>query len=184
MNPYIDAKKSEFIAAIDHFKQELARIRTGHANPELVEGIVINAYDSLTPIKQLATITVPEPKTIMIQPWDKSVLKDIEKGIVQANLGFNPVNDGEVIRVPMPPLSEDNRKDLVKLIKEKAEKARISLRQVRDKVKDAITSDEKEKEITEDDRFKYLKQLDEYTTEQTNGVSDLAKKKEEKIMTV
>jgi len=184
MNPYIDLNKEDFQVSVDHFKQELMHIRTGQANPELVEGITVNAYDTITPLNQLATITVPEPKTIMIQPWDKSILKDIEKAIVQSNLGYSPVTDGDVVRVPMPPLTEENRRDLVKLIKEKSEKARVSVRQVRDKIKDSILQAEKDKDISEDDRFKFLKQLDEYTSDQTKVINDLVKVKEEKLMSV
>ena len=138
MNPFIQKQADEFRSAVEHFKKDLSHVRTGQANPELVESIMINAYGTMTPIKQLGSITVPEPKLIVIQPWDKSVLKDIEKGIIAAHLGFSTVNDGTVIRLPMPPMSEENRKDLVKVVKEKAEKSRVSIRQIREKVKEAI----------------------------------------------
>lgn len=184
MNPYIEAHKADYNNAIDRFRQDLAHIRTGQANPELVEGLLVNSYDSMTPLKQLASISIPEPKLIVIQPWDKSILKEIEKTIINANMGFSPVNDGEVIRVPMPALTEENRRDLVKLVKEKTEKCRISLRQVRDKVKKSIDEAEKEKQISEDDRFKFLKELDEYTSERVKEVDEISSAKEEKIMTV
>lgn len=184
MNPYIDQKKTDFSEVIEHYRSELSHIRSGQANPELLDGIRIEAYESLMPLNQVATITVPDAKTIMVAPWDKSVLKDIEKAIVNANLGFTPVNDGEVIRVPMPPMTEENRKDLVKLIGKKAESSRVALRQLRDKVKESVLGAEKEKEITEDEKFKYLKQLDDYTKEREGEVNDLTKKKEQQIMTV
>lgn len=184
MNPYITAHDKEFRAAIEHFKTELSHIRTGQANPELVEGVMVNAYGSMTPIKQLASITVPEPKLIVIQPWDKSVLKDIEKGIIAANLGFSTVNDGTVIRLPMPQMSEENRKDLVKVVKEKTEKARIGIRQLREKVKDTINTAEKDKKMSEDDKFKYLKDLEKYTGDQIQLINDASEAKAAQIMKI
>lgn len=184
MNPFIDQKKTSYSETITHFKQELTQIRTGHANPELLDSVKVSAYESMMPLNQVATITAPDQKTLMIAPWDKTVLKDIEKAIVDSNLGFSPVNDGEVIRIPMPPMTEENRKDLVKIIGKKAEQTRISLRQLRDKVKDAIQEAEKEKEITEDEKFKYLKQLDDFTSEKTKEVNQLAEDKEKQIMTI
>jgi len=184
MNPFIDAKKIEFSESIEHLKKELTRIRTGHANPELLDGITVEAYESLMPLNQVATITAPDQKTLMIAPWDKSLLKQIEKAIVNSNLGYSPVTDGEVVRVPMPPMSEENRKDLAKVINKKAEKYRIAARQLRDKVKEAINRAEKEKEISEDEKFKYLKQLDDYTSERTKEITTLTEQKAEQIMTV
>ena len=184
MNPYLQTHDSEFRAALEHFKKELSHIRTGQANPELIDGVMVNAYGAMTPIKQLGSITVPEPKLIVIQPWDKSVLKDIEKGIIAAKLGFSPVNDGNVIRLPMPPMSEENRKDLVKIVKEKAEKARIGIRQLREKVKETINTAEKNKQMSEDDKFKYLKDLEKYTADQVKVIDEAAEGKSEQIMKI
>ncbi len=184
MNPFIQKHAEEFRAAVEHFKKELSHVRTGQANPELVDTVMINAYGAMTPLKQLASITVPEPKMIVVQPWDKSVLKDIEKGLSQANLGFSPVNDGNVIRLPMPPMSEENRKDLVKIVKEKSEKSRVSLRQIREKVKEVIQSAEKNKEISEDDKYKYLKDLDKHTNDHVDMINESAEKKSEQIMKI
>lgn len=184
MSPYIQAHQHEFITILDHCKRELSHIRSGQANPDLLDGIMVMAYETATPIKQLASITVPEPKMIMIQPWDKSILKDIEKGILAANLGFSVVNDGNVIRVPMPPMTEENRRDLVKLVKEKSEKFRVSIRQVREQIKENIIKAEKEKEISEDDKFMYLKELDKHTADQVDAVNKLAEAKSEQIMTI
>jgi len=184
MNPYIQQHDQEFRSAVDHFKRELTHIRTGQASPELVESVVVNAYGVNTPIKQLASITAPEPKLILIQPWDKSILKDIEKGIIAANLGFSTVNDGNVIRLPMPPMSEENRKDLVKIVKEKAEKARVGIRQLREKVKETINEAEKAKQMSEDDKFKYLRDLDKYTNDNVALITQSAEAKSEQIMTI
>lgn len=184
MNPYIDLKKTDFAEALQHFKQELNHIRSGQANPEVLDGIRIEAYEQMMPLNQVATITVPDPKTIMIAPWDKAVLKDIEKAIIQANIGFTPVNDGEVVRIPMPPMTEENRKDLVKIVGKKAEASRVALRQLRDKVKESILKAESEKEISEDDKFKFLKQLDDYTSDFVKQVNESADTKEEQIMKI
>jgi len=184
MNPYIEALKKEYQDALQHYTQELGHIRTGHANPELLDGIMVNSYESMLPIKQVASITVPEPKMIVNQPWDKGILKEIEKAISNAKIGFSPVNDGNVIRLPMPPMTEENRRDLVKILNQKAEKARISIRQLRDKVKESILKAEKAKEIPEDEMYKYLKQLDEFTGEQTEKMNLLAAEKEKKIMQI
>ena len=184
MNPYIQQHESEFRAAIDHFKKELSHLRTGQANPELVEGVFVNAYGTNTPLRQVASITVPEPKLLVVQPWDKGILKDIEKAITAANLGFSPVNDGNVIRLPMPPMTEENRKDLAKIVKEKAEKARVGIRQLREKVKDAIQDAEKAKQMSEDDKFKYLKDLDKWTSDQIEQINTAAESKTAQLMTV
>lgn len=184
MNPYIQEHKEEFTKAIDHLKQEFSHLRSGQANPELVDGVTVIAYDTPTPIKQLATITVPEPKMLMIQPWDKGILKDIEKAIIGANLGFSPVNDGEVIRIPMPPMTEENRRDLVKIVNTKTEDARIAIRRIRDKVKEAILQAEKDKDLSEDEKFAFLKQLDQFTSEKNDEVKKLSQEKADKIMQV
>jgi ribosome recycling factor len=184
MNPYIDQKKAEFSEVTEHFRSELSHVRSGQANPELLDGIKVEAYESMMPLNQVATVTVPDAKTIMLAPWDKTVLKAIEKAVIQADLGFSPVNDGEVIRIPMPPMSEDNRKDLVKIVGKKTEHSRIAIRQLRDKVKDLVLDAEKEKELSEDERFKYLKQLDDYCTDKVKELNAMAEAKEEQIMKV
>lgn len=184
MNIYIQQHNDKFQERISHFKEELAQIRTGQANAELVDGIKVEAYGTLTPIKQLATISIPEPKLIVIQPWDKSVLKEIEKAIVHANIGLNSSSDGEVVRVPMPPMTEENRKELVKIVGKRTEQSKIALRQLRDEVKEAIQKAETDKDISEDEKFKFLKELDEYTSSKSKELVDLADKKEEQIMKI
>lgn len=184
MNIYMTAHQDDFNSIFEHFKKELNHIRTGLANPELVAGIMVMAYETSTPLNQLANISVPEPKQLVIQPWDKTLTKEIEKAIVNANLGFSPVNEGDIIRLPMPPMTEENRKDLVKIVSTKHEKARISIRQLRDKVKEAILKAEKENEITEDDKFNYLKQLDEFTAAKNNMLKEISDKKSEQILSI
>ncbi|MFA6321874.1 MAG: ribosome recycling factor [Candidatus Buchananbacteria bacterium] len=180
----IEQSKPDFEKSIDVLKSELATLRIGRANPAMVEGIIVDAYGSKMPIKQMASIAVPEARTILIQPWDKTLSKEIEKAIIQANIGINPVNEGQQVRLTIPQLTEENRKDLVKSVKEKMEKARITIRQIRDKVRDSASKMEKEKEITEDDKFSIQKKLDEVSKEYTQKVDELGEKKENEIMTI
>jgi len=165
-------------------KDELMTLRVGRANPLMVENILVQAYGSRMPIKQLASITVPEARTILIQPWDKIVTKDIEKAISEANIGLNPVNEGAQIRLTIPPLTEESRKELTKSVGEKMEKSRIVIRQIRDKVRDQVAKKEKGKEITEDDKYDLQKKLDDWIKDYNEKIKDLGEKKEKEIMTI
>jgi len=184
MSSLIDNYKSDFGRAIDSLTNELATLRVGRANPVMVENILVQAYGVKTPLKQLASITVPEARTILIQPWDKTVTKDVEKAIVEANIGINPVNEGAQIRLSIPPLTEESRKELTKSVGEKMEKARISIRQIRDKVKEEIVRQEKNKEITEDDKYDLQKKLDELVKDYNEQIKKSGDKKSEEIMTL
>ncbi len=177
-------KRKEFDVHIAHLEQELKSLRTGRATAALVEHIIVDAYGTPTPLQHLATISVSDARTIVIAPWDKTVLKEIEKAIVQAQMGINPVNDGVVIRVIMPVMTEENRKSLVKTMGQKLEQARIGVRSVRDEIKEEILREEKEKMITEDDRYELLKKLDDVTKEYTERMNAMGQAKEEEIMTI
>ncbi len=183
-NIYIDQYKEEFEKVIDHLKKELNALRTGRAQATLVENLQVEAYGAMTPLKQLASISVPDAKSISIEAWDKNILKDIEKALNYSNLGLSVVNTGEKIIAQIPPMTEENRKELLKIMGEKVEDARISLRQIRDKVKEEILKAEKEKEITEDDKYKYLTDLDNLVTDYNKQIDKLAEEKEKEIMTV
>ena len=175
---------ADFDKTINHLKDEFARLQVGRANPVLVEGISVEMYGVSQPLKSLASISIPEPRTIVIQPWDRGALSPIEKGIVGAGIGLNPVNDGIVIRISIPPLTEDRRKDLVKRVKSLAEEARIAVRTSR---KDGIISFkemEKNSEITEDDLRTFEKGLQDKVDEINKKVDELAEMKEKDIMTV
>ncbi len=180
----IEQHKPEFEKGLEMLKSELMTLRVGRANPVMVEGILVDAYGSKMPIKQMASITVPEARTLLIQPWDKTLSKEVEKAIIQANIGISPVNEGAQIRLTVPQLTEENRKDLVKQVREKLEKTKIVFRQVRDKIKETISKMEKDKELTEDDRFLLLKKLDETTKEYTTKAEEIGEKKEDEIMTI
>jgi len=180
----IDDHKEEFNKTLEHFKNELGGIRTGRANPALIENVIINAYGNKMPINQLANINVADAKSMTVEPWDKNLLKDVEKAISEANLGLTAANEGNFIRVKVPEMTEESRKNLVKLLKEKTEDTRISIRNTRDKVKEEISKQEKNKEITEDDKYKLQKELDEVTNNYNEQIKELAQHKEEKIMSV
>ncbi len=168
----------------DHFQKELGSLRTGRATPALVEDIPVSAYDSTMEIKGLASITIPDSRTIVVEPWDKGLIQNIEKGIRDAGVGLSPVVDGQVLRVMIPQMTEENRKQIVKVMKEKLEETRISLRSVREDLREEIIKKEKENDFSEDEKFKLLDELDVLTKEFTDVVSEMAERKEAEIMTI
>ncbi len=174
--------KEEFAQVLNHLKDEFLTLRVGRANPVMVEGILIESYGTKTPLKQLASITVPAARVILIQPWDKSIAKNIEKAIIEANIGITPVNEGQQIRLSIPQLTEESRKELVKSVGEKMEKSRIAIRQLRDRVKEEIIKKEKAKEISEDDKYNLIKKLDEAIKDYNDQIKKIGEKKETEIM--
>ena len=184
MNQYIQAKQGEFQKAIDFFKKDIANLRAGRANPAMLDGIMAEAYGVKTPLNGLASIAVSNARSMVISPWDKNVLKDIEKAIVEADLGVGVVNEGGKIRISIPQITEENRKDLVKKLNGKTEDARIALRQIRDEVKESIEQAETDKKISEDDKFHFMKELDEEVRERNDEVKETREKKEGEIMTI
>lgn len=168
--------------ALAHLKQNLAGIRTGRAAPGLLDSVKVNAYGSLTPLKQLASVAAPEPQQLVIKPFDTSLIKDIEKGIVASELGLNPQSDGRIIRINIPPLSTDTRKKLVARIKELAEEAKVSIRNVRRDANKAIETAEKDKTISEDERDSAKEDIQEMTKKYEDEVSELAKARESDVM--
>lgn len=184
MSEIIEKYQPEFSQAVSSLKDELATLRVGRANPLMVENILAEAYGAKTPLKQLASISVPEARTILIQPWDKSMGKEIEKAITLANIGISPVNEGSQIRLTIPPLTEESRKELTKSVGEKMEKTRIIIRQIRDKAREEIVKKERQKEITEDDKYDLQKKLDEVVREFNEQIKQTGEKKEKEIMTI
>lgn len=184
MNKYITSKEADFNKALEYFKKEASVLRTGRANPAILEGILVDSYGVKTPINGLASVNVPDGQSITITPWDKSVLKNIEKAIVDASTGLGVVNEGEKIRLTVPRMTEENRKELVKRLNEMQEEARISFRRIRDEIKTEIEDAEKSKEITEDDKFKYIKDLDEAVSKRNEELKAQRDKKETEIMTI
>lgn len=184
MNIYLESKQDEFIKAIDFFKGDIANLRTGRASPAMLDDVQAEAYGVSTPLNGLASITVPDGKSLVISPWDKNIVKDIEKAVVDADLGFSIVNEGDKLRLSIPPMTEENRRDLVKKINEKQEAARITIRKAREDIKYAIEQAEASKEISEDDKFRFIKELDEEVRKKNDELKDIRDKKEKEIMTI
>lgn len=165
-------------------KEDFNTIRTGRARPSLVENIKADNYGTLTPIQQMAKISAPEARQIVIEPWDKNVIENIEKAIMKANLGLTPNNDGDVIRINIPRLTEERRKELVKVIHEKAEDSRINIRNVRREANEELKELEDDSKISEDNYHRGLDNIQELTDEYENKINKLIEKKEDEIMEV
>lgn len=169
---------------LQHLQFELGHIRAGRANPAMVEDVKAEVYGSHMPLNQLATISAPQADLIIVQPWDKTTLNAIEKAIMAANLGLNPSNDGNLIRLPVPPLSEERRIELVKGAKVRSEDARIAIRNIRRSVKDEIKKVQTEEKLSEDMRYEGEEVLQELTDKCMTLIDEMLSKKEEDIMSV
>lgn len=184
MSSHLDTQRPEFAKVIEHFQKELQSLRTGRASVQIVENIRVEAYGQMMDIKGVASLTTPDAKTIQIEPWDKAIVKDIEKAIIDAALGMQPNTAGTVIRLVMPPVTEEGRKNLVKVLRQKAEEARIGVRAVRERVKSLVIADEKAKLISEDERGGLLDQLDKTTADFNRQIETIGDEKEAEIMKV
>jgi len=178
-----DAVK-EFESAMIHLQGEYAKLQVGRANPALVEGVSIEAYGASQSLKAVASISIPEPRTIQIQPWDKGMLAAIEKGILNANLGLNPVNDGVCVRLAIPPLNEERRAELAKMVNRLAEDAKISIRNVRQDAHKQFKQLKDSGDIAEDELHGAEKRFQEKVDEYNKRVDDMAAGKEKDVMTV
>jgi ribosome recycling factor len=170
--------------AIDGLARELATIRAGRANPALLDNIMVDYQGTSIPLHQLATISIPEANLIIIQPWDRTSLRDIERAILTANVGLNPANDGNIIRVVIPPLSEERRKELVKVVSKKVEERRIAIRNIRRDGIEKLREMEKNKEISEDELKNNSKKIDQLTEVCVDRVSELGQSKEKEIQEI
>jgi len=180
----VDSSRSEFEASLEHLKVELQSIRGNRANPSLVEEIKVEAYGTEMRLQEIAGITVPEPRSVQIQPWDKNLLKDIERSLNKADLNVGIKNDGESIHISLPPLTTETKVALIKVLNQKLEQGRVNVRQVREKVRERIFKAEKENVITEDDKYEAQKDLDEMTQEFLEKIKSIGVRKEEEISTV
>jgi len=167
--------------SLDATKREFSEIRSGRANPKLVEGIRVNYYGTPTLLKDIATISIPEARLIVINPWDPSAIKEIEKALLQTDLGITPMVDGKIIRMIVPALSEERREDLIKIVKKAAEEGKVSLRTVRRDAKDKVKALEKEKKITEDDRFKAEEEIQKLTDKYIKETDNVLLEKEKEL---
>ena len=165
-------------------KDDLSGIRSGKATPALLENLKVEAYGQKSPLNQLATISAPDPKSLLVQPWDKSILGDVVKAIQVADLGFNPQVEGNLIRVPVPPLSEERRKDLVKVARKISEDGKIAVRNIRRDANDNLKKAEKEKEISEDEQHKGSDKVQKLTDKYIDEIDQIASAKEKEILSI
>ncbi len=178
------AAKTRMEKAVDDFRKELATIRTGRANKTLLDNVRVDYHGTPMPVEQLGTMTVPDPTMIVIAPWDPSAVALIDKAIRTADLGLNPTNDGKVVRVPIPALTEERRKDLVKQLHRVLENHRTAIRNIRRDLKEAIEKLEKEKKISEDEKKRALDELEKLSHSETKKIEDLSAAKEKEVMQI
>jgi len=180
----IDELKEKMEGSVDAYKRELTRIRTGRASLALLDGIKVDAYGSMLPMDQVGTLTIPESSMIAIKPWDPQMIAPIEKAILSSDLGLTPANDGNVIRLTIPPLTEERRKELVKQVKKVGEEFKVAIRNVRRDANDALKAQKKDKEISEDDMFRLQDEAQKATDSFIKQIDEIAAGKEVEVMEV
>lgn len=178
MEQLISQTKEKMNKAIDHLNQELTSVRTGRANPALIEQLKVDAYGSPMVLRDIASINSPEPRLLVVQPWDKANSVAIIKAIREAGQSLNPVEESDVIRVPIPQLNEERRKELIKLVREKAESSKVVARSARREAMDRLEKDEKAGKISKDDKHRFSEQVQKVTTEVSAKIDDILKSKE------
>ena len=176
--------KTRMDKAVEDFRKEMTATRTGRASVHMLDGVMVDAYGSLMPLNQLANVSAPEPQLITVQPWDVSQIGAIEKAIRSSDLGLNPMNDGKLVRVPVPALTEERRKEMVKHLHKVLEEHRTAVRNIRRDGNDAIKKAMKDKKITEDDERGALEQMQKLTDDEIKKMEEMAKGKEKEVMSV
>jgi ribosome recycling factor len=184
MNDFINTYKTNLENTVKFLKEDLASLRTGRANPALVENILVEVYESKMPLKQLASITTPDSKTLLIQPWDKNLVREIEKAIASSSLGFGISVEGNFLRLSLPSLTEEKRKELIKILHGKLEQARIVIRGYRDKAREEVVEKERNKEISEDEKYRFFEELNKITSEFNREIKQIGEDKEREIATI
>ncbi len=180
---YIEAEE-KMNKVISAFQREMANLRAGRANPSLLDRIEVDYYGTLTPLNQLAGVSAPEPRLLVIQPWDKNAMSEIEKAILKSDLGLTPNNDGSVIRLAIPQLTEERRKELVKYVRKKSEESKVSIRNIRRDANESVKSLEKASEISEDEHRRTQDSIQELTDEKIKIIDEIIETKEKEIMEV
>lgn len=180
----ISSMKSEMKLAIEAMNKDFSRMRTGRANLAILDGIKVDYYGTATPLNQVASMSTPEPRLIVIKPWEKNMVPVIEKAVLVGDLGLNPNNDGEVVRIPIPPLTEERRKELVKMVKGIGEDYKVQVRRIRRDSNEMLKQLEKEKEISEDDLHREMDKVQSYTDEFIKKIDDQIDKKEKEILEI
>jgi ribosome recycling factor len=180
----LDEARTRMGDALDALRREFASVRTGKATPALLDTVRVDAYGSKMPLNQVASVNTPEPSLLVVQPFDKTLLPDIERAIMTADLGLNPANDGNIIRIPIPPLNEERRREYVKLLHKMIEDGRVSLRHARKVANDDIKEMIKEHELGEDEGHRQLEEVQRLTDEYAKQMDDLLGKKEKEVMAI
>lgn len=184
MNQTINDARQRMDKSIEAFRGEIAKIRSGKATTALLDGVKVDYYGTLTPLKQMANVSVLDAHTLSITPWDRSAVQIIEKAIMTADLGLNPASDGTNIRVPIPMLTEERRKELMKIIKKMGEDAKVAIRNVRRDANEHLKKEQKDKKISEDDLKNFENEIQKFTNDHTNLIDEIIKHKEKEIMEV
>ena len=182
--PTVEDAKTQMEAALEALRREFATVRTGKATPALLDTVRVEAYGSQMPLNQLATISTPESSLLVVQPFDKTLLPDIERTIMTADLGLNPANDGNIIRIPIPPLNEERRQEYVKLLHRMTEEGRISIRHARRTVRDELHQLVRDHELSEDESRRLEDQLEKLTKDYVEKVDEILKSKEAEVMAI
>lgn len=182
--PSIAEARDRMDKSVEAVRREFGSVRSGKATPALLDTVRVEAYGSKMPLNQVASVSAPEPRLLLVQPWDKSLLVAVEKGIQNADLGLNPSNDGNVVRVPIPALTEERRKDLVRMLHKLAEEGRVSVRQARQDANKAIKQRQSDHEISEDDARREMDEVQKLTDAHIKKIDDLLAHKEEEVMEV
>lgn len=182
--PSLQKARQRMDGAIEALRREFASVRTGKANPGLLDTVKVDAYGSLLPLNQVGTVTAPEARMLTVQPWDKSLLKAIEKALRESDLGLNPSNDGSILRIPIPPLTEERRREFVKMLHKLTEEARVAVRNVRRDTNDEIKHRQKDEGLSEDDIRREQGEVQKLTDQFIARIEELMKHKEAEIMEV
>jgi ribosome recycling factor len=184
MHPLLKDTTNRMDKTLEALRSELAKVRSGKATTALLDGIKVDYYGNMTPLNQVGNVTVLDPHTLSITPWDKSMVQVIDKAILEANIGFNPVSDGTNLKIPVPPLNEERRKDFVKLIRKFGEESKIAIRNVRRDANDHLKREEKDKKMTEDDLKHNEDEVQKLTDQHIKMIDEILKHKEKEIMEV
>ncbi len=182
--PTLQKARQRMDGAIEALRREFSGVRTGKASPALLDSIRVEAYGSMVPLNQVGTVSAPEPRMLTIQPWDKSVIKDVERALRESDLGLNPSNDGNLIRIPIPPLTEERRREYVRMLHKIAEEGRIAVRQARKDANDEIKHRQKDENLSEDDVRREQGEVQKLTDQYIARVDELLKHKEAEVMEV
>ncbi len=181
---FIAEVKSKMEKSIEALRKDLSRIRTGRASLTLLDGVRVNYYGVPTPLSQVASLSVPESRTISIQPWDSKIIGEIEKAIQKSDLGLTPLSDGKIVRINIPPLTEERRKELVKVVKRMEEECKVAMRNIRRDANEQLKTAKKDKNLSEDDQFKYQEEIQKLMDKSIEKAEEVVKAKEKEILEV